>query len=81
MASQTVDVTHGGHGGHQLQAAQQAGAVEYGPAWYGDLTVLRAAWCCRRYSAIGGKIYWENFPAEDKSAEPDKKDVDGEEVV
>jgi len=30
MVSQAVDVSHGGQGGHQLQAARQAGAVEDG---------------------------------------------------
>ena len=32
MVSQAVDVSHGGQGGHQLQAARQAGTVEDGEA-------------------------------------------------
>ena len=32
MVSQTVDVSHGGQGGHQLQAVRQAAAVEDGEA-------------------------------------------------
>ena len=32
MVSQAVDVCHGGQGGHQLQAARQAGTVEDGEA-------------------------------------------------